>query len=93
MHSDQFKPKSYLKLNKKYVFSGSEQFPLNVLCLVLARHNGIGKGAGTTFRRGRRHTIIDQPRAPSNPVFSPVLGHLFFTPGFFNKKMKAFGNK
>ena len=29
MHSDQFKPKSYLKLNKKYVFSEGEQFPLN----------------------------------------------------------------
>ena len=28
MHSDQFKPKSYLKLNKKYVFSEGEQFPL-----------------------------------------------------------------
>ena len=26
--SDQFKPKSYLKLNKKYVFSEGEQFPL-----------------------------------------------------------------
>ena len=28
MHSDQFKRKSYLKLNKKYVFSEGEQFPL-----------------------------------------------------------------
>ena len=28
MDSDQFKPKSYLKLNKKYVFSEGEQFPL-----------------------------------------------------------------
>ena len=28
MHSNQFKPKSYLKLNKKYVFSEDEQFPL-----------------------------------------------------------------
>ena len=29
MHSDQFKPKSYLKLIKKYIFSEGEQFPLN----------------------------------------------------------------
>ena len=29
MRSDQFKPKSYLKLNKKYVFSEGEQFPLS----------------------------------------------------------------
>ena len=28
MHSDQFKPKSYLKLIKKYVSSEGEQFPL-----------------------------------------------------------------
>ena len=28
LHSDQFKPKSYLKLIKKYVFSEGEQFPL-----------------------------------------------------------------
>ena len=28
MHSDQFKPKSYLKLNKKYVFSEGEEFLL-----------------------------------------------------------------
>ena len=28
MHSDQFKPKSHLKLNKKYIFSEAEQFPL-----------------------------------------------------------------
>ena len=31
MHSDQFKPKSYLKLIKKYVFSEGEQFPLIAL--------------------------------------------------------------
>ena len=29
MHSDQFKPKSNLKLIKKYIFSEGEQFPLN----------------------------------------------------------------
>ena len=28
MHSNQFKPKSYLKLIKKYIFSEGEQFPL-----------------------------------------------------------------
>ena len=28
MHSDQFKPKSYFKLMKKYIFSEGEQFPL-----------------------------------------------------------------
>ena len=28
LHSDQFKPKSYLKLIKKYIFSEGEQFPL-----------------------------------------------------------------
>ena len=28
-HSDQFKPKSYLKLIKKYMFSEGEQFPLS----------------------------------------------------------------
>ena len=28
MHYDHFKPKSYLKLVKKYVFSEGEQFPL-----------------------------------------------------------------
>ena len=28
MHSDQFKPKSYVKLIKKYIFSEGEQFPL-----------------------------------------------------------------
>ena len=32
LHSDQFKPKSYLKLNKKYAFSEGEQFPLKSLC-------------------------------------------------------------
>ena len=30
MHSDKFKPISYLKLIKKYVFSEGEQFPLKV---------------------------------------------------------------
>ena len=30
MHSDQLKPKSYLKLNKKYEFSEGEQFPLTI---------------------------------------------------------------
>ena len=29
LHSDQFKPKSYLKVIKKYVFSEGEQFPVN----------------------------------------------------------------
>ena len=29
MHSKQFKPKSYLKLIKKYIFSEGEQIPLN----------------------------------------------------------------
>ena len=29
MHSDQFKPKSYLKLIKKYIVSEGEQFPLS----------------------------------------------------------------
>ena len=33
MHSDQFKPKSYLKLIKKYVFSEGEQFSLTYLTL------------------------------------------------------------
>ena len=27
LHSDQFKPTSYLKLIKKYIFSEGEQFP------------------------------------------------------------------
>ena len=31
LHSDQFKPKSYLKLIKKYIFSEGEQFPLMLL--------------------------------------------------------------
>ena len=31
MHSDQFKPKFYLKLIKKYIFSKGEQFPLTRL--------------------------------------------------------------
>ena len=30
LHSDRFLPKSYLKLNKKYVFSEGEQFSLIV---------------------------------------------------------------
>ena len=30
MHSDQFKPKSYLKLIKKYIFSEGEHFPLTL---------------------------------------------------------------
>ena len=29
LHSHQFKPKSYLKFIKKYVFSEGEQFPLS----------------------------------------------------------------
>ena len=29
LYSDQFKPKCYLKLIKKYIFSEGEQFPLN----------------------------------------------------------------
>ena len=28
LHSDQFKPKSFLKLIQKYIFSEGEQFPL-----------------------------------------------------------------
>ena len=34
MHSDQFKPKSYLKLIKKYVFSEGEQFPLTAFIII-----------------------------------------------------------
>ena len=37
MHSDQFKPKSYLKLNKKYVFSEVEQFPLTLVFMRVIR--------------------------------------------------------
>ena len=33
MHSDQFKPKLYLKLIKKYIFSECDKFPLSPLCL------------------------------------------------------------
>ena len=32
LHSDQFKPKSYLNLIKRYIFSEGEQFPLKACC-------------------------------------------------------------
>ena len=34
------------------------------------------------------HHNRDQPRVPPNPVFSPVLGHLFVTPGSFQQQKK-----
>ena len=40
MHSDQFKPKSYLKLIKKYVFSEGEQFPLTCLEAIGEKQDG-----------------------------------------------------
>ena len=35
LHSDQFKPKSYLKLITKYIFSEGEQFPLSGISLAI----------------------------------------------------------
>ena len=39
LQSDQFKPKSYLKLIKKYVFSEGQQFPFIKLQPILLRKN------------------------------------------------------
>ena len=35
-------------------------------------------GVATDFRVGGPETQGDKPRVPSNPVFSPDFGHLFF---------------
>ena len=64
MHSDQFKPKSYLKLNKKYVFSEGEQFPLR-----MTKTDGMYKGATThrpavcTSTHGRGRLSEERPPA------------------------------
>ena len=47
MHSDQCKPKSHLKLNKIYIFSEVEQFPLsgvmNVRVVVMMGGTAVGQ--------------------------------------------------
>ena len=48
MHSDQFKPKTYFKLNKKYVFSEGEQFPLMIAeagIFLVINASRLGQGA------------------------------------------------
>ena len=67
MHSDQFKPKSYLKLNKKYVFSEGEQLPLNEVRRI--HHTAGHPGIRRTFYFARRAL----PNVPKSVVRDVVL--------------------
>ena len=66
MHSDQFKPKSYLKLNKKYVFSEGEQFPLsNSLC----KSHAVFKNALTVEGKlEKKRTIVSHTSMLSSKI-------------------------
>ena len=55
MHYDHFKPKSYLKLIKKYVFSEGEQFPLSYEVLLYICLGAAGGRSAATARQRRRH--------------------------------------
>ena len=54
MHSDQFKPKSYLKLIKKYIFSEGEQFPLMQHVLFRSDHDLGQRSHWQTVKRSNK---------------------------------------
>ena len=53
LHSYQFKPKSYLKLNKKYVFSEGEQFPLRLKQTLFAARKSHARAYSNTLTHAR----------------------------------------
>ena len=82
LHSDYIKPKSYLKLNKKYLFSEGEQFPLKVLTDWRKPHPVTQELQAGEAQLTFASVFHDRkkPRVLPNIVLSSVLlGHLFFT--------------
>ena len=71
MHSDQFKPKSYLELINKWIFSEGEQFPLSTRSLSRPSvHTMFGRSA-RLVRTGRLHWII-RPRSSGPDTETPL---------------------